>query len=188
MKLIVGLGNPGRQYAKTRHNLGFMVADKLVEMLGYKTHMHTSVEPDSEIAHDSAREALIAKPMTMMNLSGRAVGRLARYYKLEASDVWVIFDDIDLQFGQLRVRKGGSSSHNGVKSIIEDIGPNFGQIRFGVANYKLKNPIPADKFVLAKFDSTEASKVDEMVAMTAEIMTELVSQASLPDTTHNLLD
>jgi peptidyl-tRNA hydrolase, PTH1 family len=188
MKLIAGLGNPGPRYAKTRHNIGFLVADKLASMEGLMGHIHKRIEPDCEVAHGTEKEILLVKPMTMMNLSGRAIGRLARFYKLSPEDVWVIYDDIDLNFGQLRIRRGGSSSHNGVRSVIEALGPDFGRIRVGVANETLKNPIPADQFVLAKFTAEEDRRVDEVISETARIVSELINSGDLTDTTYKIIE
>ena len=121
MKLIVGLGNPGTSYEDTRHNIGFMVVDKLVKEIG---------ETSPVWEEDHKRNALvakiggviIAKPMTFMNNSGSAVAALTAFYKINKEDVWVIHDDIDLPIGKIRIRKGGGTGgHNGVDSIMQSL-------------------------------------------------------------------
>src|SRR3990167_7943532 len=123
MNLIIGLGNPGAQYKKTRHNVGFMVVDRLYETCG--TQCETWKKKfNSEIVrccmfHVSC---FIIKPQTYMNQSGQTVAKIAHFYKINPSNIWVIHDDIDLAFGKLRVRKNGSSGgHNGMESIITSL-------------------------------------------------------------------
>ena len=189
MKLLVGLGNMGAQYSKTRHNLGFMVIDQLIQ----KRELPPCTLNDkfqAEIVEGRVGEEklLLAKPTTMMNLSGEAIGKLARFYKIDPFDVWVIHDDLDLAFGKLRVRQGGGSAgHNGLKSIIDAIGENFGRFRIGIQNDQLKNPIAPDAFVLSQFDETELANVPKIIENTAQIVLDRLHSSSLEDTSYNLI-
>lgn len=131
--LIVGLGNPGKEYEKTRHNAGFMALDKIAEKFGAgspKTKNKAQIM-DCRI---SGKRVLLVKPQTYMNLSGEAVGPLARYYKVASQNVFVIFDDISLPVGGIRLRKKGSAGgHNGIKSLISHLGSeDFPRLKIGV--------------------------------------------------------
>lgn len=133
LHLIVGLGNPGREYANHRHNIGFMVLDALAAKhnLRFSKMMFKGLIADGVIA---ARKVLLVKPMTYMNLSGTCVGPLMRYYKLLPQQLLVIYDDLDLPAGQLRLRgKGGAGGHNGMRSIIAQLGTeDFPRLRVGI--------------------------------------------------------
>lgn len=131
--LIAGLGNPGAGYRDTRHNVGFMTLDRLAERLGVKfsRYEHKALVVKTEYA---GQRILLAKPQTYMNLSGKAIGALVRYYKVPLEGLLVVYDDIDLPFGVLRLRPGGGSAgHRGVKSIIDRLGSQeFPRLRIGV--------------------------------------------------------
>ena len=131
--LIVGLGNPGEKYERTRHNVGFLVVDALAERLGVPVQKlkHRALTNTVRLA---GQKALLLKPVTFMNLSGEAVGDAARFYKLPPERVLVISDDTALPLGKLRLRKGGSAGgHNGLKSIIQHLGTDqFPRLRLGV--------------------------------------------------------
>ena len=133
MKLIVGLGNPGPRYRDTRHNVGFEVLDEYASRARAE---FGSAPADALVAkvREPGREVLLAKPLTFMNLSGRAVGELVRYYRIDVADLLVVTDDVNLPAGRLRLRRGGSAGgHNGLKSIIECLGSDaFPRLRVGV--------------------------------------------------------
>lgn len=125
MKLIVGLGNPGEKYEKTRHNIGFILIDQYLGDVRYKEGFSS--------LYIKTDKAYFQKPQTFMNDSGLAISKLMQYYKISAEDVYVFYDDMDLEFGSIRIRdKGSSGGHNGIKSIISHIGENFNRIRFGI--------------------------------------------------------
>jgi PTH1 family peptidyl-tRNA hydrolase len=135
MKLIVGLGNPGKDYEKSRHNTGWRVIDELVKEFKFdepKKENKFKALVSSGIFNDE--KIILAKPVTYMNLSGEAVASLIHFYKIQPDDLWVIYDDLDLPLGQIRIRKeGGPGTHNGMKSIIERTGlKTFPRFRVGI--------------------------------------------------------
>lgn len=138
MRLIVGLGNPGGEYKDTRHNIGFMVVDKLAKELGSGGIVWQEEEKfKSTVAKFG--DVLLVKPVIFMNNSGIAVSSVMRFYKCEPSDVWVVHDDIDLPLGKIRIRSGGGSAgHNGIESIIKELGTDqFTRFRLGIGRGKL---------------------------------------------------
>ena len=170
MKLIIGLGNPGKEYSKTRHNLGFMVIDKFVSSIG--VHLDTQKKLKCELAVTMANgeTIIIAKPNTFMNLSGSAVQKIKQFYKIENNDIWVVSDDLDLEFGTIRTRLGGSSGgHNGLKDIIENIGDDFVRVRVGIRNDLLTKQ-PAEEFVLKPFSKAESEKLPNIISSTIEVI------------------
>lgn len=121
MKLIVGLGNPGEKYENTPHNLGFTVVDRLQEKMKVESGIKSGWEKNKKFSADTYKYGglVLVKPMTFMNKSGESVGKIADYYRIDSEDIWVIHDDLDLSFGQLRIRQGGGSGgHHGVESIL----------------------------------------------------------------------
>ena len=152
--LIVGLGNPGKEFSNNRHNAGFMAVDKLAERLGVKfTRMQSNALVTK--ATDGDKKLILAKPRTFMNLSGQAVGALAKFYKLEKENILIVYDEVDLPFDTLRIRPEGSSGgHNGMKSIIQRLGTQeFPRLRIGVGRPKGKMDTP--DHVLQDFSKDE---------------------------------
>ncbi len=130
--LIVGLGNPGRKYKANRHNIGFMAVDRLAGKFGISLN---SVKNRAIVGNGriQQRAVVLAKPQTFMNLSGDSVGPLAAFYKIAPEKVLVVYDELDLPFGALRLReKGGAGGHNGMKSIINHLGQEFPRLRLGI--------------------------------------------------------
>ena len=158
MKLITGLGNPGKKYKKTRHNAGFQAVDFLV---GKDVKWSDNKKSNAKIY--KVENTIFAKPQTFMNDSGKAVRALMDYYKIDAKDVVVIYDELNLPLGEIRVRENGSSAgHNGIKSIISHLGTDkFVRIRIGISNEK-KEKIPAEKFVLKKFPRKESKELQKL--------------------------
>ncbi len=165
MKLVVGLGNPGRKYEGTRHNVGFDVLDLLA---GRHRLEWESAPADALIAKWRSASVLLAKPLTFMNLSGYAIGDLLRFYKIELPDLFVVVDDANLELGRLRSRPSGSAGgHNGLKSIIEALGTEeFARLRVGVGRGDARRDL-ADH-VLAKFDPLERTNVAEAIDRAAD--------------------
>ena len=164
MKLIVGLGNPGAEYAGTRHNLGFDVVDELARRW---TARLKSWESLADVAVVSDRGVVLAKPLTFMNLSGDAVGRLAAYYRIDAADILVIVDEINLPLARLRARRSGSAGgHNGLKSVIEYLGSDFPRLRIGVGRGDGRADM--SDHVLSRFTRDERDDVVRAVGRAAD--------------------
>ena len=167
MKLIVGLGNPGRKYEGTRHNVGFDVVD----LLAKRQHAAWESAPrgiEALIARCRIPDIVLAKPLTFMNLSGAATVGLLQFYKIEIADLLVIVDDVNLELGRLRTRSGGSAGgHNGLKSLIESLGTDeFARLRVGVGRGDARRDL-ADH-VLTKFDRDERENVDAATGRAAD--------------------
>ena len=164
MKAIVGLGNPGREYAGTRHNIGFAIVDELARRGGVQ---FDSAPADALIARWRPLDTMLAKPMTFMNLSGQAVGELLRYFKIDAGDLLIVVDEVQLPLGKIRARaRGSAGGHNGLKSVIEHLGPDFARLRVGVGRGDERRDL-ADH-VLARFDKAEADEVERMTMRAAD--------------------
>jgi peptidyl-tRNA hydrolase, PTH1 family len=169
VKLIIGLGNPGREYRETRHNIGFMVVDELARRHGLTFSMAPSQVPDAFVAKKfTPPQILIAKPLTFMNRSGDAVSALARYYGIATQDLLVVYDDIDLPFTRLRARaRGSSGTHNGMRSVVERLGTTeFPRLRLGVGRGDSRRDL--GDHVLAKFEPDEQSELETFIARAAD--------------------
>ncbi len=169
MKLIVGLGNPGRDYRETRHNIGFMVVDEIARRHDLSFSMAPSQVPDAFVVKKFApAPMLLAKPLTFMNRSGDAVSALARYYDVASPDLLVVYDDIDLPFTRLRARaRGSSGTHNGMRSVVERLGTTeFPRLRLGVGRGDSRRDL-ADH-VLAKFEPDEQSELETFITRAAD--------------------
>lgn len=172
MKLIVGLGNPGLEYQNTRHNIGFMVMEKLARELSSR-----NVEWKNNERHKAmllkAGDILLVKPLTFMNNTGLSVGSIAAFYKLTPEDVWVVHDDIDLPLGKIRIRqKGGTAGHHGVKSIMNVLKSDaFTRFRLGIGrtkegaglNEKNLHHRSVISYVLSKFSQGEAGSLKHLL-------------------------
>jgi len=162
MIFIIGLGTPGGEYKDTRHNIGFMVVEKLAKELGKDTVVWEEKEKfKSAVA--KIGEALLVKPVTFMNNSGIAVSSIVQFYKLKPENVWVIHDDIDLPLGKIRIRKGGSSAgHNGVESIIKELHSDaFIRFRLGIGRGKLFSRASTDFTYTEESDGATKREVGE---------------------------
>lgn len=161
MKLIVGLGNPGDKYQNTRHNLGFRVVDEFGRQI---TNSKFQISKNLKAEISKTENLILAKPQTFMNSSGDAIQVIAHFYKIPVEDIIVIHDDLDISLGKIKIRQGGSAAgHHGVESIIEKLGTDqFIRVRLGIepSSAVIHNP---EKFVLESFDSSEKSKVKEMI-------------------------
>jgi len=172
MKLIVGLGNPGKEYKSTRHNVGFNVVDFLAQALNCdnfkeKKKFKASI---TEVTLDNEK-IIIAKPLTYMNLSGEALVNIMNFYKIEPKDTWIICDDLDFPLGLFKIRlKGGPGSHNGLKSISNLIGSNdYSRFKIGVESRTVKDKQGETKdFVLGRFSSEEKTIIQKIISKVAE--------------------
>ncbi|MFA6492991.1 MAG: aminoacyl-tRNA hydrolase [Patescibacteria group bacterium] len=182
MKLIVGLGNPGKNYEKTRHNFGFMILEKIVQKKGLIFASQTDFEARiTELNIDG--KAKLVLPQTFMNDSGRSVQKIKNYFKINLENVWVISDDVDLELGKIRISFSGSSAgHKGVQSIIDNIGQEFWRIRVGVGKHE---KVPTEKWVLENFSKNESEIVDKIVDKVADLVLESLSN-NLKEETINI--
>jgi PTH1 family peptidyl-tRNA hydrolase len=171
--LIVGLGNPGKEYDNTRHNIGFAVLDNFAKKQGFdnwvvKKDLH-SVQASHTLG--SSRVILI-KPTTFMNESGRAVKETQHYYKIDNARTLVVYDELDIDFGHIRTRMGGSSAgHNGVKSVTNACGEDYGRLRIGIGPKKHKEMDTSD-FVLGKFEKKQTDHMSELLQETNAVLSE----------------
>lgn len=161
MKVILGLGNPGKEYANTRHNVGYQTLEGLADKLGFsfsKAKFHALI---AEGKYRGER-VVLAKPTTYMNLSGLAASDILNFYKLGPEGLLVIYDDIDLALGELRLRKsGGAGTHNGMRDILKRLGSeNFARLRLGVGQ---NSQVPLASFVLSGFSPEEKTIMDKAI-------------------------
>lgn len=169
MRLIAGLGNPGREYRDTRHNVGFMVADELARRQAVSFGAAPSQVPDTLLVKVFGPPAvLLAKPLTFMNRSGESVAALVRYYGIDVADVLVVVDEVALPFGRLRARaRGSAGGHNGLKSIVDQLGTTaFARLRLGVGRGDARRDL-ADH-VLSGFEPDEKAGLEEFIARAAD--------------------
>ncbi len=161
MKLIIGLGNPGREYENTKHNAGFMAIDFFIDTSGLGSFSENK-KLKSQILKTG--NTIFAKPTTFMNLSGEAVSLLKEYYKIETEDIVIIYDDLDIEMG--KIKSGifeSSAGHNGIKSIIDILkSTDFYRIRIGIKNQTIQN-IPSEDIVLQKFYDDEKEKINTAI-------------------------
>jgi PTH1 family peptidyl-tRNA hydrolase len=165
VKLVVGLGNPGSKYRDTRHNVGFWVVDELARRWNIADDWR---ERDEALVAKQAGGSALVKPMTFMNLSGFAVSRLRQFFQVEPADILVVVDEVALPLGRLRARRGGSAGgHNGLKSVIEQLGTNeFPRLRLGVGRGDARRDL-AD-YVTSKFDPAERDMMSVAVLRAAD--------------------
>ena len=182
--LIVGLGNPGKKYQKNRHNVGFMVVDLLAEKYGINLNRvkQKAIIGDGRV---SKRAVILAKPQSFMNRSGEVVGPLSRYFNVSLTNLLVIYDEIDLPFGTIRLRaSGGSGGHNGMKSIINHLGTEFPRLRLGVG--RPPGRMEPASYVLRDFATAELKLLGEMIDLTLlAISTFITSGIEVAMTRHN---
>ena len=161
MKLIVGLGNPGEEYKNTRHNIGFLVVDKLTSE---KFKLEKKFK--SEIAKTD--QLFLMKPQTFMNKSGEAVVKISQFYKIKPEDIWIIHDDLDIETGQFKIQFAkGPQRHNGVLSVEEQLGTkDFWRARIGIAQPEEKKKtclLSGKDYVLSRLSSEQAKKINQVI-------------------------
>ncbi|WP_024800229.1 aminoacyl-tRNA hydrolase [Nocardia sp. BMG51109] len=176
--LVVGLGNPGTEYERTRHNVGFLVADVLAGRVGGRFTVHKKSGADLLEARLDGRKVLIAKPRSYMNVSGRPVAALARFFSVPPAEVIVVHDELDLPFGTLRLKRGGGEGgHNGLRSVSSALTTkDYVRVRFGIGRPPGRQD-PAD-YVLKPFSSVERKEVPVLVEQAADAV-ELLLKAGL---------
>jgi len=169
--LVVGLGNPGDGYADTRHNVGFQVANRLAKRARVEFAIKSA---ESRIAEGSLGQAkiAIARPQTFMNDSGKAVRKLLDRYRIEPSSIIVVFDEVDLPLGKIRIReKGGAGTHNGMRSIVSAVGEGFPRVRVGVGPAAPAAEVgDLAEYVLSPFSADERPEAERVIARAAEAL------------------
>jgi peptidyl-tRNA hydrolase, PTH1 family len=187
--LIVGLGNIGQQYNGTRHNIGFECIDAFVDKTA---EMHDWIEKKDFKCHFSSGQigetkVIAIKPTTFMNLSGEAVQAVAHFYKIGSEQILAIYDDLDVNFGQIRTRiGGGSAGHNGIKSLIQHIGENFGRLRVGIGP-KQPEQIDSADFVLGHFNQNQKDQLKNLRQETNAILSEYIHGGKLNPETRSFI-
>ena len=174
MELIIGLGNPGKKYEKTRHNLGFLIIDELAEKMGIN-NWKIKMQFNANIAQGdfNNKKIILVKPQTFMNNSGIATKSIVDYYKIPAENILIIHDDIDFKLGEIKVQKNrGRAGHNGVQSVIDFLKTkDFIRVRMGIKSINQETTIEAEKFVLQKFSKKEEEIVQETIKKAAALIT-----------------
>ena len=168
MKLIIGLGNPGREYATTRHNIGFMAIDKLCSSFKNKFNgLYGEVIINGE-------KIILLKPLSYMNLSGEVIRKYVDYYNIDIDNILVICDDLDMDVGKIRLRsKGSSGGHNGLKNIILHLGTdNFKRLKIGISN---KKDIDTKDYVLGKFNRDDKKIIDKSLDKINDIINDFIT-------------
>jgi PTH1 family peptidyl-tRNA hydrolase len=171
MHLVVGLGNPGREYAGNRHNVGFRIVDELAGSASWRSK-HGAEIADADLG---GAKVLFCKPMQFMNVSGQAVASIAGFWKVPVAETIVAYDDLDIPFGRLKLGTGGGAGgHNGVRSLISSVGADFVRVRFGIgrppANWK-----GAD-YVLSDFTRAEQAQLPDLVTEAADAVRDIVAR------------
>lgn len=182
MKLIVGLGNPGRDYARNRHNAGFMCLSHFAREQGIRLDKKLA-NARTGTGEIGGEKVVLARPQTFMNLSGQAVARLVDRFKLEPEDIIVIHDDLDLPLGRIRVRRGGGSGgHNGINSIIASLGSrDFNRIRVGISHPREDGSGEADEedivsYVLGNFTTEETETIAQIIPRVSDVILCLITE------------
>ena len=178
--LVVGLGNPGPNYAKTRHNLGFVVADLLAGRIGSNFKVHKRSGAEIATGRLGGRSVVLAKPRCYMNESGRQVAPLAKFYSVAPADIIVIHDELDIDFGRIRLKSGGGvAGHNGLRSVASALGTNdFQRVRIGIG----RPPGRKDgaSFVLANFTAPEQAEIGVICEQAADATELLIAEGLEP--------
>ena len=186
IKLIVGLGNPGKQYEKTRHNAGFIVLDRYIELKKINIQTKDKFLGDIAIYVSGEDKTVFLKPNTYMNLSGKSISKVIQFYDIDLENILIFVDDIYLDVGTLRLReKGGHGGQNGLKNIITHLhSQDFKRVRFGIGENK---NIPLDQYVLSNFSKSEEKIVEEVTIACLEIIEAFIQNVPFVDimTKHN---
>jgi len=179
VRLIVGLGNPGKEYERTRHNVGWMVLDKLCEELGCSFSREKFDGLFAEYRTSDGNKVLLLKPLTFMNRSGESVGKFVRFYKLQPKEVLVVYDDLDLPLGKLRLRlKGSSGGHKGVLSVEHALGTkDFPRLRVGIGRPERKEEVV--DYVLSPFKKEELDIIEKAVCKAADCIRDIVESGEI---------
>jgi PTH1 family peptidyl-tRNA hydrolase len=187
--LLVGLGNTGKEYEQTRHNIGFMCIDDFVKRTDEMEDWLQKKDLKCLVSTGRVGDARVIaiKPTTMMNLSGEAVQAVMNFYKIQPEHVVVLHDELDIDFGQIRLRMGGSSAgHNGIKSISQHVGEDYGRVRIGIGP-KAPTRMSSEDFVLQNFNEAEQSQLPNLKQEVNAVLSEFIYGGQLPNETRSFL-
>jgi PTH1 family peptidyl-tRNA hydrolase len=175
MKLIIGLGNPGYKYSKTRHNIGFRIIDEIANQRKFRVKKQEK-EALTGSFHLQGDKVILAKPQTYMNNSGLPVRKLIDWYNIDVQDILIIYDDLDLKVGQMRIKRvGGHGGHNGMKSIFKHMNTNqIPRIRIGIG--RPPEYMTVSDYVLGKFTKTEKKEIKKVVTKASKAVETILSQ------------
>jgi PTH1 family peptidyl-tRNA hydrolase len=186
--LIVGLGNIGKEYDGTRHNIGFAAVDRFakdsdfpgwIDKKDLRCHLTSAQLGDTKV--------IVIKPTTLMNLSGEAVQAVVSFYKINPDKVLVVHDELDVPFGQIRTRMGGGSAgHNGVKSVTQHLGQDYGRVRIGIGP-KTHEQMDSADFVLGRFSKEQQAQLDNLTKEAGAIISEYAYSGTLPHETRSFI-
>lgn len=176
MKVVVGLGNPGLQYEFSRHNIGFRIIDNLareIETEFKKVKSYDSLISRGKINNYNLR---LVKPQTYMNLSGKSVNKIVSYYRISFQDLLIVYDDLNLELGQIRIRKRGSAGgHKGVESIIQYLNSeDIPRLRIGIGKPSINSNFDYASYVLSNFDNNEKDKISEVIQLSTEAIKTII--------------
>ena len=186
--LFVGLGNPGKEYEGTRHNIGFECLDAFAKANDFPAWTDKKdLKCRLTVSQLGGTRVVLAKPQTFMNLSGEAAQAVAAFYKINPESITAVYDELDIDFGQIRLRQGGGAAgHNGVKSLIQHLGEDFGRVRVGIGP-KQPEHIDSSAFVLQRFNSDQQQEVPALLVEVKAILSEVAYGNPLANETRNFL-
>lgn len=172
MKLIVGLGNPGKEYEKTRHNIGFMILDNYLSKKNI-TINKTKFNGNYAECNINNEKVIILKPMEYINFSGNVISKIIKFYKIDIEDILIIHDDLDIKVGEYKLKpKGNDGGHNGIKSIIQNITTNkIKRMKIGIGNDK---KIETKNYVLSKFNEEELKEINKIIEISEKIIDDFI--------------
>lgn len=185
--LIIGLGNPGKEYDSTRHNIGFEILDHFAKKNDFPAWIaKKDLKCELTMANLGENRVILCKPMTFMNLSGEAAQAVQRFYRVYNAQTLVVYDELAIPLGQLRTRWGGSDAgHNGLKSLIQHLGEDFGRLRIGVGS-EISQKADAADFVLGKFTKEEHENIPKIFQEANALITEYIFSGALPHDTRTV--
>ena len=176
LKILVGLGNPGLRYEFTRHNIGFRIVDSLARDIGIEFKKVKSYYSLLSRGTINNHKVMLIKPQTFMNLSGRAVSKVVSYYKIPLRDLLIVYDDLNLELGQIRIRKKGSTGgHKGIESIMQYLNSeDIPRLRIGIGNPSVNFNFDCVSYVLSNFNNDEEDKIEEVIQLSTEAIKTII--------------
>jgi PTH1 family peptidyl-tRNA hydrolase len=178
LKIVVGLGNPGSKYEFTRHNIGFRIVDNLAQDMEIEFKKAKSYYSLISRGKINNHKVMLVKPQTFMNLSGRAVNRVVSYYKIPLQDFLIVYDDLNLELGKIRIRKKGSAGgHKGIESIMQYLNSeDIPRLRIGIGNPSINFNFDCVSYVLSNFNHDEEDKIEEVIQLSTEVINIIIRE------------